>query len=170
MLLSKCRKGQSLEKVEKLCRTATACNNFPTQSNNSHHTCATRIGGASSLHLRMRRTIEVNNVSANGAARRTRASRFVSSIACSDRGDCGLGHVKKRDVRPSPWVPSPPGPRNARPDDRLRGGLEGRRPGSRSGAVHPSRLAELAPQDDGAKHAARSNERGARSNAAPPIA
>jgi hypothetical protein len=50
------RKGQSLEKVEKLCRTATSGNSFLTQNNNSDHSCATQ--NIAKLHLRMRRMIE----------------------------------------------------------------------------------------------------------------
>jgi hypothetical protein len=59
MLLLNCCKGQSLEKVEKLCRTATGGNNFPTQDNNSDHTFATRkVAAQIPLRLRMHRTIE----------------------------------------------------------------------------------------------------------------
>jgi hypothetical protein len=85
MLLLNCCKGQSLEKVEKLCRTATAGKKFPTHINNSHHTFATRKRTAQiSLHLRLRRTIKRNNVSANDRAHGIKVIRFVSSIACAD--------------------------------------------------------------------------------------
>jgi|ERR1700752_4130953 hypothetical protein len=82
MLLLNRRKGQSLEKVEKLCRTATAGNNFPTHDNNSDHTCATRnVAAQIPLHMRMRRMIKRNKASANDAGIWTKASRLASSIA-----------------------------------------------------------------------------------------
>jgi hypothetical protein len=162
MLLLNRRKGQSLEKVEKLCRTATAGNNFPTRDNNSDHTCATRnVAAQIPLHLRMRRMIKRNKASANDAGIWTKASRLASSIACAHRGDCGQGRVNRFESvilrRRCEAAAS-----------------KGDSPAAAAGAAHPSRLASLAPQDDGSVSntvilstcASRSNASGSRSNAA----
>jgi len=174
MLLLNCCKGQSLEKVEKLCRTATADNNFPTPDNNSDHTFATRkMTARIPLRLRMHRTRKRNDVGVNGASK---GQRVCLIIACATRCD----HLSAwRDIKPSPprkrpcrlslEMPSPPGPRKARPRwlRRLRmtdrhsehASPRSNASGSRSNAVHTLRDMSLFPVGIGKCCAMLSGER-----------
>src|SRR5579883_177583 len=122
MLLLKCRKGQSLEKVEKLCRTANADKKFPTHINNSHHTFATR---KTALQFRctcacLARSREKK--SRESDSERTRDSGFVASTGVRQRLQFSNRHLR-----------CPPQQ------------AAGRRPGCNSGVVHPSSLGQLAP-------------------------
>jgi hypothetical protein len=117
MLLLKCRKGQSLEKVEKLCRTANADKKFPTHINNSHHTFATR-----------KTALQFRCTCACLARSREKKSRESDSERTRDSGFVASTGVRQRlQFKPSPEVPASAGRRaTARLQQRGRSSFESR--------------------------------------------